>query len=234
MSIVTNPFQACNDIFFKPNGVFRAVEEKENWSWLPFFIITALIVVPNYLYFQFVDFDWYKELIIQSQYKDLSPAEQDMYRNSMTSSQMVFFSLIGGPIVVIVLNALLAAYLNAMTKSDEQNLNGFTDWYGFTWWAGMPSTIAALSMIAILALADNHQLPPSDLNPLAIGYWFNITMDSPWFSLSQSLRLDTIWSIYLVIVGITQWTSFDTRKATIIACAPYAVIWGLWSIIILS
>ena len=34
MSEVTNPIQACNDIFFKPNGVFKAVNEHNNWSWL--------------------------------------------------------------------------------------------------------------------------------------------------------------------------------------------------------
>ena len=35
MSEVTNPIQACNDIFFKPNGVFKAVNEHNNWSWVP-------------------------------------------------------------------------------------------------------------------------------------------------------------------------------------------------------
>ena len=45
MHNVTNPFQACNDIFFKPNGVFKAVGENNNWSWMPFILIMAISLV---------------------------------------------------------------------------------------------------------------------------------------------------------------------------------------------
>lgn len=35
MHSVSNPFQACNDIFFRPNGVFKAVGEKKQLELVP-------------------------------------------------------------------------------------------------------------------------------------------------------------------------------------------------------
>ncbi|MCP4865003.1 MAG: YIP1 family protein, partial [Alteromonas sp.] len=54
---------------------------------------------------------------------------------------------------------------------------------------------------------------------------------SDWFGFAQALRLETLWSVYLITVGITQWTSFDTKKSAIIAAAPFVIIMGVWALI---
>lgn len=230
MSEVTNPFQACNNIFFKPNGVFRAIDEKNNWSWIAFFVVIAMTIIPSYLFINFVDFEWYKNLLIDTQYGELSPAEKDIYRDNMTRPQTMIFMVILGVLGPVLFNALLALYLNLATRSDEENLNGYTDWYGFTWWAGMPVVVSSLLGIALIAMADNHQVLPSIVSPLSVAYIFNVQMDSDWFGISQSLRLETLWSIYLIAVGISQWTSFNTKKSAIIAAAPFVIILGIWAI----
>ncbi|MFS1703181.1 Yip1 family protein [Alteromonas sp. AMM-1] len=231
MSEVTNPIQACNDIFFKPNGVFKAVNEHNNWSWVPFLIVIVLSVLPGYLFINFVDFSWYQNMLIDTQYGEMSPAEQDQMRMGMQQSAIQMFMLIGGILGPIVVNAVVALYLHLMTKSDEQNLNGFTDWYGFTWWASMPAVINALLAIALIALSENHQVLPTIISPLSVAYWADVQMSSEWFGFAQSLRLESLWTIYLIAVGIAQWTSFSTKKATIIACAPFAVIWAIWLVV---
>ncbi|MCP9479595.1 hypothetical protein NNA33_16975 [Marisediminitalea aggregata] len=93
MSEVTNPIQACNDIFFKPNGVFKAVNEHNNWSWVPFLIVTVLSVLPGYLFINFVDFAWYQDMLINTQYGDMSPAEQNQIRSGMEQSAVQMFML---------------------------------------------------------------------------------------------------------------------------------------------
>ncbi len=55
-------------------------------------------------------------------------------------------------------------------------------------------------------------------------------MESDWFGFAQALRLETLWSVYLITVGITQWTSFDTKKSAIIAAAPFVIIMGVWAL----
>ncbi|WP_100642001.1 Yip1 family protein [Alteromonas facilis] len=233
MSQVSNPLQACSEIFFKPNGVFAAINVKHNWSWLPFILVIAMAVIPSYLYFNFVDFEWYKDLIIQSTYADASPNEQNMVRSSMTPQGLTIFSTLGGLVGYLLINAVLATYLNLMTRNDESNTNGFTDWYGFTWWVSMPVIFSALVALFVIAFATDHQLSPVSLSPTSLAFLLGMNMDSDWFGLAQTVRLESFWTIYLMTVGISQWTSFNTQRALITASIPYALLWSIWTVSII-
>jgi len=229
MQEVSNPFQALNNIFLKPNGVFNALAKTNNWSWLPFFLVTGLSFVSVYMYFSFVDFDWYVEFMVAETMSDVSPAEQNAYRNAMNQT----VALVGAGVMTflgpIIVNAIFAVYLNAMTKRDESNTQGFTDWYGFIWWTQMPAILNALIALVIMLMSSNHEVLPTVLGPLSMAYLFSIDMGSAWFGILSSLRLDMIWSIYLMTVGISCWTSFDTKKSLIIAIAPMVIIYTLWA-----
>lgn len=228
MHQVTNPIQACNDIFFKPNGVFHAVGQKNNWSWIPFFIVVIMASLPAYLYFSMVDITWYQDMVINSQYGDLSPAEQEQYRQGMTRTAMTAFGLIGTAIGLLVINAIVATYLNLVSRSDEDCVQGFTDWYGFTWWTGMPVVVNSLIAVVLLLFAEGHQISPVTLAPLSVAFVVGADMSSQWFGLLQTIRLDVIWSVYLTMVGVRQWTSFTTKKSGIIAVIPFALIVSIW------
>lgn len=229
MELVSNPFQACNDIFFKPNRVFETINQKHNWSWLPFFLVAVLSVLPTYFYFNFVDFDWYREFVISTTMGDVSPAEQDQVRQFMSKGQTLTFGLISQVLVLIIINAILAIYLNLVTKSDEENLNGFTDWYGFTWWVSMPSILSSLVAILIIAMASDHQLPPNEIAVTSLSYWLGLSMDSAWFNFAMSVRLDVLWTMYLTAVGVGRWTHFSQNKCYVIGTAPFLVLWAVWA-----
>ena len=112
MEQVSNPFQACNDIFFKPTAVFATIREKHNWSWLPFFIVISLTVLPVCLYFNFVDFDWYMDNVIIASMGDVSPAEQDTVRGMMSKETSLYGGLIATAIILPIVTAIFAIYLN--------------------------------------------------------------------------------------------------------------------------
>ena len=231
MSEVTNPIQACSDIFFKPNGVFAATNVKHNWSWFPFVLVIAMAILPAYMYFNFIDFDWYTDLLIESTMADTSPNEQQLFRDNMSRDNVLIFTLVGAFVGYLILNSILAVYLNLVTKSDEESLHGFTDWFGFTWWISMPSIVSAVLALLVIAMADSHQLEPISLSPTSLAYWANIEMGSEWFSLAQSIRIESLWTMYLIAVGVSQWTAIRGNKTYLIAVAPYAFIWGVWSLI---
>jgi hypothetical protein len=233
MDKVSNPLQACKDIFLKPNGVFTAIEDSHNWSWLPFLIVLATSILPAYLYFNFVDFQWYTQLMVDTSYANVSPGEQEAFRNSLSQEQMptitsfmVFFGL-------IITNALVAMYLNVTTKVDEECVQGFTDWYGFTWWVSMPTVVNSIIALLVVTLASDTQLAPISLSPTSLAYVFNSDMSSDWFALLQSIRIDTVWTMYLITVGLSRWTNIAAQKTYVIAIAPYAVIWGVWALVVL-
>ncbi|WP_394221003.1 YIP1 family protein [Alteromonas gracilis] len=227
MHNVSNPFQACNDIFFKPNGVFKAVGENNNWSWMPFLLIMAMSLVSQYLYVNFVDIEWFAEMNVAAQ-GDMSPAEEDHIKAFFTRETLLWSSLIGAFFVPIIASAAYAVYVNLMTRSDDSHVYGFTDWYGFAWWISMPYVLTGLVGLALLLLSSDHQVTPTILSPASLSFVADISMDSPWYELGQGVRLELFWGIYLATVGITQWTSFSLKKAAIIASAPYIVIYGIW------
>lgn len=232
MEQVSNPFQACNDIFFRPTAVFATIKEKHNWSWLPFFIVLVMATLPLFLYFNYVDFDWYMENVIIASMGDVSPAEQDAVRGMVSQSTSLYGGLVATAIMLPIMTTILAIYLNLTTKSDEENVQGFTDWYGFVWWVSMPTIIGSIISVALILMASDHQINPLVTVPTTLAYLLDIQIGNPWLSFLQSLRLETIWTIYLTVVGIVQWTNLSTQSALKIAVAPYLVIFGLWAIIV--
>lgn len=234
MQQVSNPFQAIKDIFVKPNQVFATIEDTPNWSWIPFLCIAIVGAWPIYLYFNFVDFSWYTELLVQSISADLSPNEQNMVRNSMTDqAQSLWTGVFGSILAVIIANAILALYLNIATKADEECVQGFTDWYGFSWWVSVPAIVASGIAAIIVLLASDTQLSPNSLSPTSLAFIFNIDLASTWSSLAQSIRLESFWVMYLISVGLNQWTQLSTKKIYLIAIVPYILIWAIWGLFIL-
>ncbi|MCF2948180.1 YIP1 family protein [Paraglaciecola aquimarina] len=233
MELVSNPIQAMQDTFTKPNRVFATIAKTHNWSWLPFLLVSFVSTLPIYYYFNFIDFDWYRNMVIETSAGDLSPAELDMMRQAMQQTQILWVSVIGVVFSSIISNAVLAVYLNYATKSDEECVQGFTDWYGFTWWVSMPTVVISLITMAIVLLASDNQLSPAALGPTSLAFILGIEMDSAWFSLTQAIRLESIWVMYLIAVGLSQWTQLPNNRTYLIACAPFVLIWGIWAAILL-
>lgn len=232
MHNVTNPFQACNDIFFKPNGVFKAVGEHNNWSWMPFLLVMGITLASQYLYVNFVDIEWFANINIAAQ-GAMSPAEEEQMRAFFSRDTLLWSQLIGAFFILIIVNAVYAVYVNLATRSDDSHVFGFTDWYGFSWWLSMPYVVTLLLGVALLLFSGDHQTTPAILAPTSLSFILSVPMDSNWFAFTQAIRLELFWGIYLAMVGISQWTSFSRQKAATIAIAPYAIIYSIWLVALL-
>jgi hypothetical protein len=234
MQQVSNPFQAMKDIIVKPNQVFATISETPNWSWIPFLFIVIIGAIPTYMYFNFVDFSWYTELMVQAMAGDLSPAEQNVFRNLMSDqAQSLWTGVFGSVVMLLITNAIVALYLNIVTKADEECVQGYTDWYGFSWWVSMPVIVSSLIGIVVVLVAQDNQLTPVSMAPTSLAFIFSVEMNSSWASLMQSIRLESVWVMYLIAVGLSQWTELSTRKTYVIAIAPYLLIWAIWALIVL-
>jgi hypothetical protein len=233
MQQVSNPFQAMVDIFVKPNRVFATISDTHNWSWLPFLLISVVSALPIYYYFNLIDFDWYRELIIQSTGSDLSPLEQNTMRSNMHQAQILWISVFGAMLSAVIANAVLALYLNITTKADEECVQGYTDWFGFAWWVSMPAIVTSLLALLVVLITQDTELSPVSLGPTSLAFIFAVPMDSDWFTLAQSIRLESVWVMYLIAVGLNQWTQLPAKKTYIIAIVPYLLIWLIWALILL-
>ncbi|MBU2880015.1 MULTISPECIES: YIP1 family protein [Alteromonadaceae] len=229
----TNPFQASLQIFTKPNGVFEAANNNNNWSWIPFILVMSFVLLPIYLYYNFVDFEWYRDFIVNSTAGNLSPAEQNNIRAQIKPDFLVTGMLIVAFLFQVIINLILAAYLNLVAKTDDECINGFTDWYGFTWWVSLPSVIGFIAALISLTLAENNQISIGQLNPLALSYWLSLDEGSKWYGLANLIKPELFFSIYLIAVGLSRWTKFNSSKIYTIAIAPFAIIIVLWFFLLL-
>lgn len=229
-----NPLQACLDVLFKPNKVFAALSDKNNWSWVPFIIVAILGTLPMYMYLNTVDMNWYVDLQVNATLSGVSPAEQQNLRDLLlaqnTRSAYTIVAMVAG---LIITNAFFAYYLKIATRSDERNVNGFAEWYGFSWWTQLPVVITALSALLVIGFASTDQLMPGRLNVTSLGYILGVEFTSSWFALAQSIKLETIWSIYLIATGLNQWTNLSPKRTMLVAAGPYAVIWGVWTLFLI-
>lgn len=226
-----NPLQACLDVLFKPNKVFAALSDRNNWSWVPFILVSLLTSLPMYWYFNSVDLVWLAELQVNALLGDVSPAERQELTDilSVQNGNTVYtiIGLIGG---LLISNAFLAYYLKLTTRSDEYNVNDFADWYGFTWWTQLPAVITAISVCLVLTFSHSDQISPGSLNITSLSYLLGLDFGSKWFGFAQSIKLETAWSIYLVATGLNQWTRLPAKRTMLIAAGPYGVILGVWAL----
>lgn len=227
MKTISNPFQACIQIWFNPKAVFAAVDKHQNWSWIPFLIVMLGVLLPTYAYFQFVDFDWYRDFYVAITAGDVSPAERDMILVNLRSQSMFMSLNIFAYCFGYVLSAaIIAGYLTVMTKADEENLNGFTDWYGFVWWVFLPVLIPGVIMLLMILLTDDNQTSVYGLQPLSLAFWLGLDETSKWIGLADQVRVQLILSFYFMISGLKQWTRLSNLRIGLILFVPYIVMIG--------
>ena len=150
----------------------------------------------------------------------------------MTQGFVMWSTIVSVFLGVIILNAIYAGYLTFMARNDEKSVQGFTDWYGMTWWTALPSLLTSFAALLVLVMASTHEIDPASLSPLTFTWIFGLTPDSAFYNIGQ-FRLDMLWSIYLTAVAIGQWTSFSNKKAWMVAAAPVTIIYGIWLVFVL-
>lgn len=223
---VTNPLQACTDVFIRPSEVFKALSVNDNWSWVPFILLSVLSALPAYMYFGVVDFSWYVDLQLNLSMPNASPAELDNARPFFGTAETTrTFAVFIAPISLILTSAMLALYYTALSRNDEKSIHSYFDWFGAQLWILMPTVIGSLLSILIIAATEqDSQISQAILSPTSLGFIFGIAADSKWFALFTSLRLEVIWSVYLGAVCLFQWTNFSVKKSYIVAAVPSLTI----------
>jgi hypothetical protein len=223
---VTNPLQACTDVFVRPSEVFKALSVKDNWSWVPFILVAIIGSLPAYMYFGVVDFAWYVDLQLSLSMPDASPAELENARPLFgTADSMRIFVLFIAPITLVVITAILALYFTLVTRNDEKSIHSFFDWFGAQWWIMMPTLVGALISLVLILMSDSgSQVSQAIMSPTSLGFIFGIEQDNKWFGLLTGVRLETIWTIYLGAMCLHQWTNFSNKKALIVSAIPSVII----------
>ena len=228
-AIISNPFLASAYVFFKPKLVFDALFIRENWSWVPFFMVFILAVLPGFLFFQNVDFAHWLEIFKEVNLSGLSPAEINNLTAVMSAPQMQATAIMQNLVGLLVICLVLGAYYNFISRDDEKCIQGFGDWFGAMWWCSMPLIIAyILSSIIIFVDGSNSTLRDAVMSPLSVSFIFGLAPDSSAYEFLKLISINTIWSVTLGAILLKSWTEFTTQKAFLLAFAPFVFVYGLY------
>jgi len=225
-------FKNFIDILTSPDEAFRDIREKPT-ALVPIVLIILAMASLQWGYFNAVDEDFLiEELIAQAQSFVNVPEDQlrANYEN-LSPNSIAIQSAISIAIILPLIMTLYAGYLSLISKFTYDEI-GFKQWFALSAWTSIPTLFIALSgWVVILANSDgmisNQAIQPLSLNNLIF------RAEGSWAAMLTQMNLLMFWSFFLSIVGYKQWTGKSLGKSVAIVVAPYVVIYGVWSIIIL-
>jgi Yip1 domain len=225
---------AMVDIIAAPSNAFDEIRRHPRWLWWPLLVLLGLTIGAFAFYYSWVDFDWFVNETIRQGISGGMPAEQaDVVRNFMSPTKQMLFTVIGVVVFSLLVYSIQAAYLNIVNKIVGDPSLGYGQWFSFSVWTAFVAIINAFAIFAVILLADSNQLGVAELAPLSInGLLIHAQPGDPWFTWGNSLSLATFWTLGLMTLGFSRWTGSSTVKSALVAVTPWALVFGIWALLI--
>ncbi|MBY6223820.1 YIP1 family protein [Ferrimonas balearica] len=231
MSALTFP-QALWQSLWQPLPIYQELKTRKGLSWIPFVLIMVAFCVVQTLYFNNVDWAWYQSQMLEPSLQSMPSKDRATVLAEMTMGRMLTAQLSIGILGMLVANALMAFYLAKMTLVDDDNVQGFGDWFGLTWWCNL--VVLVPSLVALVwVLFSSGEISPGALSPLSLNRLLDLPVGHAGMGLAEALSLVLPWKIWLYYSGIRAWTRIAQDQALLIAALPAVVVYGCWGLFLL-
>jgi hypothetical protein len=226
-------FNALTDIVASPGKALDEIKLHTSWLWWPL-LITILLACGLFAYFyNWVDFPWLVEETIRQMPAESRAEGAEAVRQFMQPSTSMWMSIAAVVIVTFLVYLLQATYLHLANKMMSGSDIGFGQWFSLSAWTGFVSVFGTLAAFIAMFLADSNQLSAEGLQVLSFNsLLLHAAPGEPWFRWASSWGLINIWSIFLLSLGYSRWTSSAMVKSSLIAALPWVAIFGIWAIMI--
>lgn len=226
-------FNALTDIVASPGKALDEIKLHTSWLWWPL-LITILLACGLFAYFyNWVDFPWLVEETIRQMPAESRAEGAEAVRQFMQPSTSMWMSIAAVVIVTFLVYLLQATYLHLANKMMSGSDIGFGQWFSLSAWTGFVSVFGTLAAFIAMFLADSNQLSAEGLQVLSFNsLLLHAAPGEPWFRWASSWGLINIWSIFLLSMGYSRWTSSAMVKSSLIAALPWVAIFGIWAIMI--
>ncbi|WP_157447341.1 YIP1 family protein [Catenovulum agarivorans] len=209
------------DMVTRPKHAFTEIAEKNISSWPAFILIMLSMQLFYALYFNNVDMAWLVDYTVNTSLGQATPAEKEQLSQQLTEETIRLSASIGSVLMLVFYGLITSVYLNVITKLDEQNTDGFKDWFGFYWWVQIPAVLQlALSSLVIL-VADTSQTPLMDLQVTSLNQILALSPTDKFYNFAASFDLFSIWSIVLLFYGLSVRTQLKTSTIANICIIPF-------------
>ncbi|MBU2278427.1 MAG: YIP1 family protein [Gammaproteobacteria bacterium] len=218
------------DIYIAPSQAYAKIRGSGSNGLLLLgqLLLTALAF---YLFYHGMSAEWLVEQQLLHA-GELTPAELEQTRAVMaqTAAYTPIIAAVTGPIMVLLINAILAGYLNLVTKMSGDFR--YQDWFGFSVWSQMPLQLNTIGLILLVLFADTPNLPLDTANYASLNQLFlQLPIGATFYTWAEAFNLFMLWQIAVMAVGLRQWCNFSMVKATVFAALPTIIIFGIWALL---
>lgn len=227
---------AMIDIIAAPSRALDEIRQHPRWFWWPLLLLFAVMIGAFAWYFSWVDFDWLTNEVIRQTVADGAPADQaEQIRAFMSPTRQLLFTVLAIVVISLIIYTIQAVYLHLVNKVTGDASLSYGQWFSFSVWTAFVGIVNGLVMFVVILLADSNQLPADRLTPLSMNSLFiHAEAGDAWFNWGNSLNLVHFWMLWLMTLGFSRWTGSSMTKSAIVAVTPWALIFGIWAIMIVT
>lgn len=225
---------AMTDIIAAPSRALDEIRQHPRWFCWPLLVSFMLSIGAFAWYWSWVDFDWFTNEIIRQAVEDGTPADQaEQIRGFMSPGKQLLFTALAIVVFSLAIYAVQALYLNIVNKVTGDASLGYGQWFSFSVWTAFVGIANTLIMFVVILLADSNQLAIDKLVPMSINSLFiHAEAGHAWFTWGNSLTLVHFWMLWLMSLGFSRWTGSSMAKSALVVVTPWALILGIWAILI--
>jgi hypothetical protein len=217
-------FERVVDTFIEPSKTFHDIKRNRSW-WLPFVIIAVLGYIFSFAAVQHVGWDSLATNVLKSQPKNAerlekgTPAEQA--RMLAVTRGFIEGFMAGGPVVVLVINALFALILLGCFAFLLGGTTNYGEMFAVSIFASLPVALATLIAIATVLASDPQTYNLNLPSPAALAYYLDPSAPAWLLSIGKSLDIFSLWSLALSGFG-------GAIVAKVKPMRGVLVVFGLW------
>jgi Yip1 domain len=213
----------------EPTKAFGELRDRPRF-WFPLLVMVLSTVAVAYWYYNIVDVDWLKDLIISSNPK-MTEQERAAVTGMMTRTTMLWSGVVGSIIIIPLFYVIHAVVLLLTAKITKVSL-GFKHWFAMVSWTSLAGLLNIVIGAIFLLLSDNSQVSPGVMAPLSLNeLLLHRPIGSPGQGLLDMLSIPSLLTWALMIVGVRTWSQRSWGFSAAFVLVPLGVICAIWAFI---
>lgn len=226
-------FKNLINIISAPKEAFISIKEKPTVLF-PLILILIFSASLQYGYFNAVDADFLIDQTVTQAAAITGQPEAQLREGlaEMDPQSIMIQSIITVMIIVPLIMALYSGYLSLVSKFTYDEIR-FKQWFSLNCWTGIISIFSALAGWVVILTNSDGLIGQTEIVPLSLNSLLFQT-EGPFQTMLSQIHLIQLWSLGLLSMAYANWTGKSLGKSITIIVAPYVIIYGIWSIIILT
>lgn len=211
----------------QPRKAFDALAERPRF-WFPLLLAVVLGLVTTVWYFRVVDLQWLLDETLRSNPRTAAMTEEQRatVMQRTTPAVLMWSSIIGVLLLVPLLHVIQSAYFLLAGKVTNVQ-RSFGQWFALSNWSALPTLLATIPTLIVLAMTTNGQIDSSAIQPLSLNeLFFHRQMGESGYQLLVTVSVLQPLAWLLSAIGVQQWSKRSWLFSAVYVLLPVVLIYG--------